>query len=445
MQRLTTFSPRQRNEANRPPPTTSSNRPNSTIGDQKNLVTALVNSIQLPSGSLESHQLTDQQQELQRLRQQCQALQQSCQDKDEQLRAVSNNRTILHSALQASLQQREQEIASLQQKTSDREARTAEVLEDLVRADACQEAREIREKLAADGARLGRIVTATAPSRVPSQMLMQRVVMESWEDGHASKLLQNKRADLQARRATLVERQKAALQAEERVLKQQLASPGAIETLSTVIKGDPISSGESAETSNTDNDPIIVGGVEVCTVLDAREAIEFVHWHLSNIHQKEKELAIEEQALNDEKGAHIRALKRVASEDAPRFRNRPKLHARYVLQSLLGKGGFSEVWRAYNLEELREVAVKIHQLDSRWPDAKKESYTKHVSREYEIQRNVRHPRIVSLYDVFEIDNNSFATVLECCDGTDLDTLLKTKRRLPERDARAILLQIFYSL
>jgi len=46
-----------------------------------------------------------------------------------------------------------------------------------------------------------------------------------------------------------------------------------------------------------------------------------------------------------------------------------------------------------------------------------------------------------LYDVFEIDNNSFATVLECCKGTDLDTLLKRKKRLPERQARAILLQI----
>ncbi len=98
-----------------------------------------------------------------------------------------------------------------------------------------------------------------------------------------------------------------------------------------------------------------------------------------------------------------------------------------VLLSLLGKGGFSEVWRAYDLVELREVAVKIHQLDPRWSDSKKENYTKHVSREYEIHRDVRHPRIVSLYDVFEIDANSFATVLECCDGTDLDSLLKTKR------------------
>lgn len=114
-----------------------------------------------------------------------------------------------------------------------------------------------------------------------------------------------------------------------------------------------------------------------------------------------------------------------------------QLHDRYVLMNLLGKGGFSEVWRAFDLHDARHVAVKIHQLESSWSDAKKENYTKHVSREYEIHREVRHPRIVSLYDVFEIDTDSFATVLECCGGTDLDTLLKDRGRLPERDARAI--------
>jgi tousled-like kinase len=109
--------------------------------------------------------------------------------------------------------------------------------------------------------------------------------------------------------------------------------------------------------------------------------------------------------------------------------------------SQLGRGGFSEVWRAYDLEELREVAVKIHQLDTRWSEARIENYTKHVAREYEIHREVRHPRIVTLHDVFEIDDNSFATVLECCEGTDLDTMLKERKKLPEDHARAILLQI----
>lgn len=50
-----------------------------------------------------------------------------------------------------------------------------------------------------------------------------------------------------------------------------------------------------------------------------------------------------------------------------------------------------------------------------------------------------------LYDVFEIDPNSFCTVLEYCDGTDLDFYLKTHKTLPEKEARAIMIQIFTGL
>lgn len=118
-----------------------------------------------------------------------------------------------------------------------------------------------------------------------------------------------------------------------------------------------------------------------------------------------------------------------------------QLNDRYILTSLLGKGGFSEVWRAFDLVSHEDVAVKIHQLDPRWSDGRKENYTKHVSREYEIHKNVRHPRIVGLFDVFEIDDSTFATVLECCSGNDLDMLLKEKCRIPEEAAKAIILQV----
>ena len=87
---------------------------------------------------------------------------------------------------------------------------------------------------------------------------------------------------------------------------------------------------------------------------------------------------------------------------------------------LLGKGGFSEVWKAVDLHELRDVAVKIHKLNPGWPEDKKINYIKHVTREYQIHKDMKHPRIVQLYDVFEIDDNSFATVLEYCKGIDLD-------------------------
>ncbi len=330
----------------------------------------------------------------------CENIEKECLDKEEQLSAVSNNRTIVHTALQAALNQRESELKEFKELAQKQQSATASVLEDLLRQTAEQEAVTERERLAADGARLGRIVRTGVRWQ------------ETWQDGHATKQLNDAK-------------EKLAKSLKELKQRQQEPQDGK-------------------------------------TPLEITEHIESTLYHLGRLRQEERELCEEEKRLNAEKTRHIRALKRVASEDSSRFRSRPKvslisrairtpscstthsfmqLNDRYVLQSLLGKGGFSEVWRAYDLEELREVAVKIHQLDPRWSDPKKENYTKHVSREYEIHRNVRHPRIVSLYDVFEIDSNSFATVLECCSGTDLDILLKDKRRIPERDARAILLQI----
>ena len=112
---------------------------------------------------------------------------------------------------------------------------------------------------------------------------------------------------------------------------------------------------------------------------------------------------------------------------------------------MLGRGGFSEVWKALDLLELKEVAVKVHQLNPTWTEDRKQSYVRHVTREYTIHRDMKHPRVVQLFDVFEIDCNSFATVLEFCRGIDLDEKLKRHKTILEKDARTILLQILSGL
>jgi len=312
-------------------------------------------------------------------------LQATLEDKQAQLKAVANNQTMLHATLKSALQSREKEIEEMKTQARTRQSLTSEVIESMIREQATTEAMELRQKLASDGAQLGRLVY----NRVGMH------TVENWEEGEASRSHKRQRNDLKRRRDTL---------------------DGKKNTL------------ENCDESTNEQ-------------IEMESARESVMMHLEELEKKEIKLAKEEQALYVEKGVHIRALKRVSSEDTSRFNSRPKLHDRYVLLSQLGRGGFSEVWSAYDLIELRKVAVKIHQLDPRWSEAKIENYTKHVAREYEIHRDVRHPRIVSLYDVFEIDNNSFATVLECCNGTDLDTLLKERKTLPERHARAILLQI----
>ena len=352
--------------------------------------------------------------------QKCARLQQQLQDKDEQLKAVTGNKTILHTALQQALTKTRRELQALQESTTAKTQKVNSVLEETLRWKFEKQAKELRAKLSADGNRLGRIVSTRAGMRV----------IDTWEEGYAARDWQVRREEWKAKRRGLLEKQ-------DRLKQRLTGKQKPVDNGADAVFGASITGNSSASNKGTtEND-----AVAPLSPLEVQEAQESIQMHLEALLREEKELLAEEQTLLDEKGAHIRALKRVASEDASRFRNRMKLHDRYVLDCLLGKGGFSEVWKGYDLKELREVAVKIHQLDPRWPDSKKENYTKHVSREYEIHRNVRHSRIVSLYDVFEIDNNSFATVLECCKGTDLDTLLKRKKRLPERQARAILLQI----
>jgi tousled-like kinase len=324
---------------------------------------------------------------LESLRCQIQELERAVRDKDDQLRAVSNNRTLLQGSLQNALTQCRNELSKLRTAKTEHEEASRLVLEGLVRKQAQHAATALRAQLAADGARLGRIVTTHTALRLT----------EKWEDGYAIRELAARRTALADTHVTLQARADAA---------------------------------EAAAAAPDQSSPLAVA-----------EALESVRWHRQTARQAEATLAADERALRDAQAAHVRALKRVASEDDSKFVGRPKLHDRYVLESLLGKGGFSEVWQAYDLVALRPVAVKIHQLDSRWSAAKKDNFTKHVAREYRIHRNVRHPRIVSLFDVFEIDNDAIATVLEVCDGADLDALLKLQRRLPERDARAILLQI----
>ena len=84
------------------------------------------------------------------------------------------------------------------------------------------------------------------------------------------------------------------------------------------------------------------------------------------------------------------------------------------------------------------MACKIHQLNKDWKDDKKANYIKHALREYNIHKNLQHSRIVSLFDVFEIDANSFCTVLEYCDGHDLDFYLKQVRNLSNCHFKMIL-------
>ena len=90
--------------------------------------------------------------------------------------------------------------------------------------------------------------------------------------------------------------------------------------------------------------------------------------------------------LEVEKEAHIREVRRLRDEQSSQYCERQLLKNRYQIVELLGKGGFSEVWHAFDLEALTDVAIKIHQLSSAWSDERKSNYIKHAIRENDIQK-----------------------------------------------------------
>lgn len=73
--------------------------------------------------------------------------------------------------------------------------------------------------------------------------------------------------------------------------------------------------------------------------------------------------------------------------------------------------------QAFDLVEYKYVACKLHGLNAQWSEEKKQSYIRHAIREYNIHKTLVHPNIVRLWDIFEIDHNTFCTVLEYCSGT----------------------------
>ena len=123
----------------------------------------------------------------------------------------------------------------------------------------------------------------------------------------------------------------------------------------------------------------------------------------------------------------------------------PFLKDRYQILELIGKGGYSEVYKAYDVQEHKYVACKLIQLNENWPEEIKQSYLKHTIRENSILQQLNYHAIIKLYDTIEIDENSFCNILEYCSGPDLALFIKQNSFISEKIARIIIYQILQAL
>lgn len=299
------------------------------------------------------------------------------------------------------------------------------------------ERRTLREKTTSDTPRIGCFKTMRTGDSFRDQ----------WTDGWAFDELDKKQQQIVAERneianasALLKKRKPLGIGkegAKRQALNAQLAAAAAAESGSAALQ--PSTSG---------NDDAIFRRPEEPKEINYQEYIELDEiYKLRREHLKKEEMDVqlEREKLDRERQLHIRELKRAGNEQASTYKNFSLLNKRYLMLCLLGKGGFSEVWKAFDVEENRYVACKIHHVNKDWKEEKKANYVKHAMREKDIHKSLDHCRIVKLYDLFTIDNHSFCTVLEYCPGNDLDFYLKQNKQISEKEARSIIMQVVSAL
>ncbi|XP_048233945.1 serine/threonine-protein kinase TOUSLED isoform X2 [Ricinus communis] len=294
--------------------------------------------------------------------------------------------------------QLEKELKELKDYEQQMKPKRTKMISDLLISVSKAERQEARMKVRQDSLRLGNVGVIRAGT----------IISETWEDGQVLK-------DLNTHLRHLLET-KEAVERQRKSLKKRQSDKG---------------EGIDAESGAQEEDILLQD--------------EIFKSRLASIKREEEIILRERDRYELEKGRLIREMKRIRDEDGSRFNNFQILNHRYALLNLLGKGGFSEVYKAYDLVEHKYVACKLHGLNAQWSEDKKQSYIRHAIREYNIHKTLVHNHIVRLWDIFEIDQNTFCTVLEYCSGKDLDAVLKATPILPEREARIIIVQIFQGL
>ena len=184
-------------------------------------------------------------------------------------------------------------------------------------------------------------------------------------------------------------------------------------------------------------------------ISDIDDSKGLLYFKMMQLQKEEVELKETKNKLEIEKSILIHEINLYNQESKCSFAQKkegwPLLGGRYQIVGLLGKGGYSEVYKAYDLENHMYVACKLHQLNQNWKEEVKDNYIKHTVRENQIHQEINHSKIVRHFDTIEIDNNSFCTVLEYCSGPDLATYLQRNRCIQEKEARIIITQILEGL
>lgn len=296
--------------------------------------------------------------------------------------------------------------------SGERADRLAKIVGELAVELAKIQRREKKEKLALDSERLGRVVVERSGT----------TLHEVWEDGVEWKRVETELKRLMEEREVVEKKRKEMVKMKANTAKNE----------------------EKEEDRGEMPPPRRQSPFEE-TVEYAVEQEEVYKVQSALMKREENALQEKRTQLVRERDVMVRELRRQNDERVSTFNNFSTMNNRYVLLNLLGRGGFSEVYKAFDVKGASYVACKIHQLASNWSEEKKKSFIRHAWREYKIHKSLKHPRVVKLVDIFEIDDNTFCTVLEYCEGCDLDSYLRLHKTLSEKEAKSIISQVFSGL
>ncbi|RII08032.1 Serine/threonine-protein kinase PrkC [Streptomyces sp. YIM 130001] len=112
------------------------------------------------------------------------------------------------------------------------------------------------------------------------------------------------------------------------------------------------------------------------------------------------------------------------------------LAGRYRVVNRLGRGGMGVVWRAHDEVLGREVAVKELRTFTDAGAPELADLQLRMQREARAAARVRHPGVVAVHDVAEVDGRPLI-VMELVDGPSLDDVLRDQGTLAPREAAAI--------
>ncbi|XP_077090651.1 NUAK family SNF1-like kinase 1 [Siphateles boraxobius] len=112
------------------------------------------------------------------------------------------------------------------------------------------------------------------------------------------------------------------------------------------------------------------------------------------------------------------------------------LKHRYELLETLGRGTYGKVKKAIERHTGRAVAIKSIRKEK----IKDEQDMVHIRREIEIMSSLRHPHIISIYEVFE-NKDKIVIVMEYASKGELYEYISERRKLGERETRHFFRQI----